>query len=290
MTDTQTHRLTVPRAELAYDVRTSPESTDPPLLLIGSPMGASGFGTLAGLFPDRTVVTYDPRGAERSVRTDGAAETTPEEHADDVHRLIDELGGGPVDLFATSGGAVNAFALVAAHPEDVRTLVAHEPPVAQVVPDREQALAAAQGIRRLYETEGGGPAMVKFILLVTHQGAVPEGFTEAPAPEPSAFGLSVEDDGSRDDVLLAQNLITCTHYEPDFAALQSASTRVVVVVGEGSEGQLASRAGKVVAERIGSEAVVFPGDHGGFMGGEHGQVGEPDAFAKALRAVLDDHS
>ncbi|KAA1422865.1 alpha/beta hydrolase [Mumia zhuanghuii] len=287
MTETQTHRLVVPTAELAYDVRANPDSTEPPLLVFGSPMAASGFGTLAGRFADRTVVTYDPRGAERSVRTDGASETTPEEHADDLHRLIEKLGGGPVDVFATSGGAINAFALVAQHPDDVRTLVAHEPPVAAVVPDAAQALAAVQGIRRLYGSEGAGPAMVKFILLVMHQGPVPEGFVEAPAPDPSAFGLSAEDDGSRDDVLLGQNLVTCTHYEPDFEALRAAQTRVVVVVGEGSEGQLASRAGKVVAERIGSEAVVFPGDHGGFMGGEHGQTGEPEAFAKALRQVLD---
>ena len=76
-------------------------------------------------------MTYDPRGVERSARTDGAPESTPDEHADDLHRLIAALGAGPVDVFASSGGAVNALALVARHPEQVRTLVAHEPPVAQ---------------------------------------------------------------------------------------------------------------------------------------------------------------
>src|SRR5262249_59522911 len=96
----------------------TPGSPAPPLLLIGSPMGAAGFGTLAGHFADRTVVTYDPRGVDRSPKSDPASESTPEEHGDDLHRVIEAIGGGPVDLFASSGGAVNALALVARHPAD----------------------------------------------------------------------------------------------------------------------------------------------------------------------------
>jgi pimeloyl-ACP methyl ester carboxylesterase len=108
MTEPKTHTLDVPGAVLHYDVRGHDSADEPVLLLIGSPMGASGFTTLAGHFTDRTVVTYDPRGAERSKRTDGALETTPDEHADDLHRLIAALGAEPVDVFASSGGAVNA--------------------------------------------------------------------------------------------------------------------------------------------------------------------------------------
>ena len=128
MTQPETHTLDVPGAVLHYDVRSNDVSAEPVLLLAGSPMGATGFGTLAGHFTDRTVVTYDPRGAERSKRTDGALRSTTEEHAEDLHRLILALGAGPVDIFASSGGAVNSLALVARHPEQVRTLVAHEPP------------------------------------------------------------------------------------------------------------------------------------------------------------------
>src|SRR5215469_10925207 len=113
MTEPKTHTLDVPGAVLSYDVRASDASTEPVLLIIGSPMGASGFVTLAGHFTDRTVVTYDPRGSGRSQRTDGALETTPDEHADDLHRLISALEAGPVDIFATSGGAVNALAMAA---------------------------------------------------------------------------------------------------------------------------------------------------------------------------------
>src|SRR2546427_13227478 len=116
MTEPKTHTLDAPGAVLHYDVRSNDASTEPVLLLIGSPMGAAGFDTLAGHFSDRTVVTYDPRGVERSRKTDDATESTPDEHADDLHRVISALGAGPVDLFASSGGAVNALALVAHHP------------------------------------------------------------------------------------------------------------------------------------------------------------------------------
>src|SRR4029453_1776954 len=129
----------VPGAVLTYDVRINDATTEPVLLLIASPMGAAGLTTLAGHFHDRTIVPYDPRGAERSTKTDPTTQSTPEEHADDLHRIIDALDAGPVDLFASSGGAINALDLVARHPEQVRTLVAHEPPLFQVLPDREAA-------------------------------------------------------------------------------------------------------------------------------------------------------
>ena len=137
MTEATTRTLDVPGAVLRYDVRAaSPDAPEaPPLLLIGSPMDASGFVDLAERFPDRTVVTYDPRGAARSTRPDPISESSPDDHADDLHRVIAEVGGGPVDVFASSGGAVNALALVARHPEDVRTLVAHEPPAVSLLPD-----------------------------------------------------------------------------------------------------------------------------------------------------------
>ena len=249
-------------------------------------MGAAGFGTLAGHFADRTVVTYDPRGVERSQRADDASESTPEEHADDLHRLISVLDAGPVDVFASSGGAVNALALVARHPEQVRTLVAHEPPAAQVLPDREQALAACRDIHQTYQRSGIGPAMAKFITLVSLKGPVPADFADHPVPNPAAFGLPTEDDGSRNDPLVGQNIVSGTHYQPDFDALRAASTQVVLAAGAESDGELANRAALAVAERLGTPPVTFPSDHGGFLGGEYGQTGNPDAFAATLGQVL----
>ena len=254
--------------------------------MIGHPMDARGFTTLAGHFRDRTVVTYDPRGTGRSEVTDRTQVRTPELHADDLHRLISALNAGPVDIFASSGGAINALALVARHPEDVHTLVAHEPPVAPVLPDREQAEAAIKDIRKTYEREGFGPAMAKFIVFTSLKGPIPADFAAATGANPADFGLPTADDGSRDDPLLGASFIPITHYVPDFEALRAAPTRIVIAAGVESEGKMAHRAALAIAERLNQEAVIFPSHHGGFLGGEFGYRGDPDAFAATLRQVL----
>jgi pimeloyl-ACP methyl ester carboxylesterase len=284
-TATTTRTLSVPGATITFDVRGA-GSAEPPLLLVGSPMGAAGFGTLASHFPDRVVVTYDPRGVERSTKDDPATVSTPAQHADDLHRVIEAVGGGPVDLFASSGGAVNALALVTAHPGDVRTLVAHEPPLFDVLPDRGPAFAATQAIADAYLANGFGAGMTRFIGVVGHQGAFTDADAAAPTPDPAMFGLPAEDDGSRTDPLLFQNMLTCTQYQADIDALLAVPTRIVIGVGRESEGQPACRAGMALAAHLHRDAVRFPGDHGGFLGGEYGQAGDPAAFAATLREVL----
>jgi pimeloyl-ACP methyl ester carboxylesterase len=261
------------------------------LLLFASPMGAAGFATLSGHFMDRTVVTYDPRGSERSTKSDPASPSTPEQHADDLHRLIQALDPGAVDLFATSGGAVNALALVERHAEQVRTLVAHEPPLFQVLPDRDAALAAVRDIHETYMRAGFGAGMAKFIKLIQHKGYVPTDWVTQPAPDPAMFGLPTVDDGSRTDALMGQNMTPRTiHYTPDFDALRRASTRIVIAAGVESEGEVANRGAHAVAERLVTTPVAFPSHHAGFLGGEYGQTGDPDAFAAKLRQVLRDRA
>jgi pimeloyl-ACP methyl ester carboxylesterase len=288
MTEPKTDTLPVPGAVLHYDVRSADSSAHPVLMMIGSPMGAAGFVTQAGHFTDRTVVTYDPRGSGRSQRTDGALVTTPDEHADDLHRLISALGSGPVDIFASSGGAVNALALAARHPEQVWTLVAHEPPAFAELPDRGPLLAACEDIHETYVRSGFGPAMAKFIAIASYQGPVPADYADQPAPDPAAFGLPAEDDGSRNDPLVGQNMPSCPAYEHDFGALRAASTRIVIGTGEESAQAVAGRASVAVAQRLGVAPVTFPGGHDGFLGGEYGGMGKPDEFAATLRTVLDD--
>ena len=283
MTEPKTHTLDVPGATLTYDVREAEStSTEPVLLMVGSPMDASGFTTLAGHFPDRTVVTYDPRGVGRSPQADGLTAATPDEHAEDLHRLISELQTGPVDIFASSGGAVNGLALVTQHPEDVATLVAHEPPLATVLPDREETLAATEDIHETYECDGLGPAMAKFLALIRVRGPIPSDFTNR-APDPADAALPTEDDGSRDHPLLGPHMVYVTRYEPAFDHLRDASTRIVVAGGVESEDTFPYRAALALAEQLGTKAVIFPGDHGGF----HDQ-GDPDAFAVTLHRVLRD--
>lgn len=281
-----THTIEVPGATLTYDIRRNHESKEPALLLIGSPMGAAGFGTLASHFTDRTVVTYDPRGSERSQKDDPAEPVDPDMHAEDLHRLIAFIDAGPVELFASSGGAVNALALVAKYPEQVKTVVAHEPPLASILPDREWALAATSNVQATYQRNGWGAGMAHFMAIVGREGLFTEEAADQPGPDPEAFGLPADDDGSRTDPLLGQNMVTCTHYEPDFDRLRSASTRIVMAAGSESGQAMASRGASAVAERLGTKTVVFPSGHGGFLGGEYGQTGDPDAFAAKLRQVL----
>src|SRR2546430_10218461 len=144
---TTMHMLETGDVDIAYDVCGPLPTADgrPPLFMIGQPMAASGFATLASLFPDRTVVTYDPRGLGRSTRKDGRVDNAPTVQAEDVHAVIGALGVGPVEMFASSGGAVTALALVSAYPNDVTTLVAHEPPLIPVLPDAEAAERARAG-------------------------------------------------------------------------------------------------------------------------------------------------
>jgi pimeloyl-ACP methyl ester carboxylesterase len=285
MTDMTTKTLDAPGATITYDVRRNETSSEPPLMLIGSPMGASGFGTLAGLFSDRTIVTYDPRGAERSTKGDPSTESDPGQHADDIHRVIQAVGG-PVDLFASSGGAVNALALVAAHPNDVRILIAHEPPLAAILPDAQNAKAAVRAISDSYQRGGFGTGMAHFMAITGHQGEFPNDIAQQPAPDPAQFGLPAEDDGKRNDVMLYQNIINTTHFQPDFEALRAAPTRIILAAGEESQGTMASRGAYAVAKELGTDPVVFPSHHGGFLGGEFGWGGQPEAFAAKLREVL----
>jgi pimeloyl-ACP methyl ester carboxylesterase len=286
MTEKTTHVVGEGADAITYDVRGDLASATPErpvLMLFGSPMDASGFGTLAGHFTDRPVVTYDPRGSGRNP-TD-TAPMTPDQHAADLHRVIQALGAGPVDLFATSGGAVNALRLVETHPDDVRRLVAHEPPTAALVPDRDRVLGACEDIVATYRKAGHGPAMAKFIALVMYDGELPADYLDRPAPDPAMFGMSAEDNGSRDDPLM-RNFPACNLYTPDAAALAALGDRLFVVAGKASGETMAARGARSVAAAVGIPVTEFAGDHGGFLGGEYGQTGEPDAFAADLRAAL----
>ena len=288
MTETTTQRtLDVPGATIVYDVRGPLPTADgtPPLLCVGQPMDATGFGTLASHVPDRTVVTYDPRGLGRSTRHDGSTLHEPRVQAEDLHALVAALGAGPVDVFASSGGAVTALAWVAAHPEDVRTLVAHEPPTLGVLPDAEEARAAAARVDAAYAAKGWGHGMAAFVAFTSWQGPFPADFLSE-LPDPAAFGMPTEDDGSRDDPLLGGASAPVTAYQPDVEALRAAPTRVVLAAGVESEGIVTWRSTHAIADLLGTEVAVFPSNHGGFLGDEYGMPGQPEAFAARLREVL----
>ena len=287
---TTMHILETADADIAYDVHGPLPTADgrPPLLMIGQPMTASGFDALASHFPDRTAVTYDPRGLGRSRRRDGRVDQSPTVQANDVHAVIAAVGAGPVEMFASSGGAVAALALVAAYPDDVLTLVAHEPPLISVLPDAEAAERARAGIREEYEAKGSSAGMAAFIAMTSWRGEFTDDYFAQPPADPGAFGMAPEDDGARDDPLLSDRSWAVTSYRPDVDALASGSARVVIAVGEESKGTFTGRTALATADLLGQKATVFPSHHGGFVGGEFGYPGQPEAFARKLRDVLDD--
>ena len=287
-----THQLETADAVIVYDVHGPLPTADgrPPLFMIGQPMDASGFTTLASHFPDRTVITYDPRGLGRSVRHDGRVDQSPTVQAGDVHSVIRALGVGPVDMFASSGGAVTALALVAAYPDDVTTLVAHEPPMTRVLPDAEAAERAMAAFRDAYATRGWGAGMAMFIAMTSWQGEFTDDYFARPAPDPAQFGMPTEDNGARDDPLLSDRSSAVSSYRPDVDALAKSRTRVVIAVGEESKGTFTGRTSVATAQLLGQQATVFPSHHGGFIGGESGYAGQPEAFARRLREVLDEEN
>jgi len=266
--------LDVPGARLYYETRGS----GPLLLLIGSPMDSTGFTPLAQVLePQYTVVTYDPRGIGNSTREDADQDITPELQADDVHRLIEALGGGPVDYLGSSGGAVVGLALITAHPGDVRTLVAHEPPVVDTLPDKDEVRAKFEEIYQTYLAQGSMPALTMFL---TFAGLAGMGQNdEVPRWEPSPEQLARME--ATNKVFFGHLIRQTTGFVPDLDTLRSSPVRVVVGVGKASTGQFARRCAEVLAERLNLMPVEFAGDHGGF-------AAHSPEFAEQLTDVLQD--
>ena len=211
-----------------------------------------------------------------SSRQDAGQDMTPEQQADDVHRLLSVSGGGPAYVFGSSGGAVVGLALVTAHPGQVRTLVAHEPPVVELLPGSAQLRAQIQDIYDTYRADGADKAMAKFM---THAGLGEASGQEAYAPrwEPSPGQMARM--RATTEVFLAHLIRPTTRYQPDIEALRAAPTRIVVAAGATSKGQLANRSALALAGRLGTSAVEFPGDHGGCMA-------LPEQFVRVLHQVL----
>ena len=166
-------------------------------------------------------------------------------------------GIGPVDAFGSSGGGMCGLHWVVAHPEDVHTLISHEPPVITLLEDSQMAIKANADIVDTYQRNGFGPAMAKFIQLVMHQGLLPDDYLDRPAPDPAQFGLPTADDGSRDDLLLSGNL-AMPPFEPDGDALRDSSVRIVPAIGTLGAGGLARRGGEAVARAARRRARDLP--------------------------------
>jgi pimeloyl-ACP methyl ester carboxylesterase len=270
-----THTLKVPGATLYYEVRGS----GPTMLIIpGGPAEAGIFSEIAGLLADRyTVVTYDPRGNSRS-RLDGPLEDQRVDvHADDAHRLLAEIGTEPAIVVGSSGGALVGLELAVRHPEQVRTLIAHEPPVFELLPDHERWRAFAKDVQDTYRAEGMFPALQKF-----NEGVGMEGSVEPQGEMPPEVQEMMGRMGGNMELFLSHIVRPFGAYAPDVDALRAGATRIIVAGGDESREKPhpAYQATVALASRLGTKVVHLPGQHGGFS--THAAP-----FAETLHGVLE---
>jgi pimeloyl-ACP methyl ester carboxylesterase len=272
----RTGRLSVPGASLYYEVR----GAGPVLLMMpGGPADSGTFRNLAGYVgPKYTVVTYDPRGLSHSTLEEPLdEERIVQVFADDVYRLLAAVADGKADVFASSGGATIALELAARHPEQLKTMVAHEPPSPALQPNSTQTRADMDDVHETFLKAGIGPAMQKFMVMTRIQGGPPPAQQGEPTPEMLEAAAQFE---RNMQVFLGPYFVGLSHYDPDFAALKAASCRIVPGVGDESRGQMAHDGGLALARLLGTDAVVFPGAHGGYDS-------HAAEFAPRLREVLE---
>jgi pimeloyl-ACP methyl ester carboxylesterase len=268
MSPPTSHRLDVPGATLFYEV----QGSGPLLMLAGHPMGASGFASIAPLLAQfYTVVTYDPRGFARSTIDDPDQDGDPDLVADDMRRVLEAVGPVPAHVFGSSGGAVTGVALVARYPDLVGTLIAHEAPLALLLPEAEEATA---GMHEIYDTFRGSGIIAAWGRFSSFTGmdAGHEDDNADPDP-PSAEEVATS------ERFFGHGLLPIALYQPDFAALDVAPSRIVVAGGTTSKGEFPQRTAVALAQRLGTPLIDFPGGHVGF-------ITDPKEFAGVLQHAL----
>lgn len=269
--------LHVPGAALSYEVR----GQGPLLLLIpgGGNDAHHAFEGIARRLADRySVIIYDRRGLSRSTLDDPQEEQRVETHSDDAHRLLAALGSDyePAYVLGSSGGAIVGLDLAARHPEQVHTLIAHEPPTHLL--SEHDPIEVMGSIRETYLRAGIGAALQQ---LMTQPGLNLDGH------EMDLEVLEAEDQEERDKFvnnaifLFEREFPMYDRYQLDFAALKSASlrSRIVIAGGASNHEDETYWSAVAVAERLGTTLVEFPGRHVGYLT-------NPAAFARRLHEVL----
>lgn len=262
--------LAIPGGRLYYELRGS----GPLVAIVGAPMHSAPFAPLADLLAtDHTVLTMDPRGHFGSALDDPDADSTPPLRAADLARLVQHVGAGPVTVLGSSGGAVTTLALVQAHPELIRTAVAHEPPLMQLLDDREHQLAL---------NEDTIATFVRGDML----GAVRKFMANAGFVMPEEMFLQVfggeksPQEAASERFFYLHELRGTASWLPDLDVLRATPVNLIIGIGETSTGQICDRASRALAAALKLEPVMFPGGHGGFME-------DPAKFAARLREVID---
>jgi pimeloyl-ACP methyl ester carboxylesterase len=260
-TEVETRSVKVPGATLYVEVR----GAGPVLLCItGGPTDAGMFAELGERLADRyTVISYDQRGHSRSTLDREPEDIPVALHADDAAAILELLSDEPAHVYGNSGGATIGLDLVARRSALVRTLVAHEPPLFELLPDVERWRSAFAQIGETYRTQGVFPAMGKFGAVVEEGGPKYSEEQQTTPPTPEAQAMMQRMAGNF-ELFVAHELPQIGAYQPDLDALRNAPTRIVSAAGESSGEQGARRAAIALADRLGIPVTYLPGGHGGW--------------------------
>jgi pimeloyl-ACP methyl ester carboxylesterase len=278
MTEPITGHLRVDGATLHYEVRGS----GPLLLLI--PGGAGDAASFDGIADDLatgyTVASYDPRGMSRSPLDDPQATQRVAQHADDVFRLLELLSPGtPARVAGCSSGAIVALHLLTTHPGRIERVVAHEPPVVEVLPDAAEHRVLLARVQDTFREEGLMPAVAQFAAGLRRPGAAAPVAAEAAVELPPQAAARAERTMANMPYFLGRIVPSFMAYVPDLDRLAALSDRLVLAGGADSRGELPYRPAAFLAERSGTELIHFPGGHTGLST-------HPAEFGELLRKVL----
>jgi pimeloyl-ACP methyl ester carboxylesterase len=243
------------------------------LIIQGGAGDADGSARLVdGLLDAYTVVTYARRGLSRSALTEQADGPTVETHSEDAHHLRAVLTGEPALVFGASLGAVIALNLSVRHPDQVHTLVAHEPALPELLSEdeRNMALLTHVNVEETFHHEGVAAAMGKMLAVAG------TGFAEPKRDEQAIARMA-----SNMTFFLTYDAGVAHQYKPDIAALRGAPTRIVPAAGQTSGDTWPRHSAMALAALLGTDLQEFPGNHSGPMF-------RPRAFAMRLREVFEE--
>lgn len=267
MTSVQQGTLRVPGASIFYR---SCGRGPPVLILAGGDADADATDPLRdALAEQHRVITMDRRGLSRSRIDPGATAPTIATHAQDAHQLLAALTEEPAYVFGTSIGGLIGLELIAQHPEQVKMLVVHEAPTAELLPEAErEALAAAQqAMLRAFRTQGVEAAMKRSAELA---GLDPEDREPDLPPPPKR-----PEPERNMTFLLASDVPQVIAYRLDIPDLDVQAHKITPAAGASTRRTLLHRCAVALAETLERPLVEFPGGHTGWLL-------RPKAFAARL--------
>ena len=259
-------RVNTEGADLHFDV----EGSGPPLLMIPGRGGTGGrYARIGAILQDRyTTIRYDRRCCGRS-SGDAARPMQLTQQARDTLAILGALGLEQAYYFGNSAGAAIALRVLEVYPERVLGMVAHEPMVPAILPDRDDWFGFNREVSGIY-TEQGPEAALR--LLATSMVGM-----DGPPPSPGKPGAPPPKDDM--DVFFGTEFMALCYYHPDLERLRDSADKLIATKGAASKEAYYARTADVVGQRVGCPVRTMSGNH-------IAHAAAPDIFAKELGDLL----